>query len=107
MVCGCHLPKVQPRTTCLPTALNLRCESSPAVPDVVGGALTGVRAAQAQEKEILETRGMILKVRKEPERTPSLKGQCVLCFFVLCNRHWFNSASGTNLGIACQSLPTT
>ena len=25
---------------------------------------------------------------------------CV-CFFVLCNRHWFNRVPGANLGIVC------
>jgi hypothetical protein len=36
--------------------------------------------------------------------SPSPHRVCV-CFFALCNRHWFNRVPGSNLGIAC--LPIT
>jgi hypothetical protein len=41
----------------------------------------------------------------EPSRRIFLEGITV-CFFVLCNRDWFNKVPGpvTNLGIAC--IPT-
>jgi hypothetical protein len=52
--------------------------------------------------------GMLIEIcsaqsRKHYKLDVKMK-KCV-CFFVLCDRHWFNRVPGTNLGIACLPPP--
>jgi hypothetical protein len=68
--------------------------------------VTGVRVhSKVLGRLFVRPQTLKYKCNVQPIPAADQLGHEAVCFFVLCNRHWFNRVPGATLGIVC--LPFT